>query len=429
MRLLSALDHEGIEEYIKYLPGVDVLDVVRDKKSLLDVLEFQSYDIVLVSKDLPGSEDMDKLVRALGSKDLKDQRAVFIYGGYDCLCDDFIGRLVDHNIYDFHVGEEITSKDIERLIFKPAGKDSALGYLKSSFDNTRYISHEGIVQGKSNRFFKGRSIVGSGLTSLLRARNNKRMTFDKMIVSIISNHSTGKSHTAWNLGYCLSKRGYAASLFNIDRGYSANLYFDIDEIYYDLLDAVIENNKHRDILEGCFRKKKFSIITGKLGDEKEIGEEDFMKLLYSIRTKSDITIVDTRTGLSASTRLSIKSSTYDLLVFDCDIMHFHMNMKMIEDMKEDFVPEKTIAVINNTNIKSPAHKFIYNELVNTGIPFKDITFIRSCGLSSVETMHTGLSPYQIKNEGNLNFIHDIDSLLGSLTGGQSDNGLALGIFS
>lgn len=428
MKLLSALYHEEIEEYIKYLPGIEVLDAVRDKRSLLHASQSQIYDLVLISKNLPGSEEVEYLIEVLTSGKLKNQRVVFIYGEYDRFCDDFIRFLLDRQIYDFHVGDEISSKDIERLIFRPACKETAFGYFKSRFDNEVFFKQKEQIQRKNNRFFNGFSIAASGIKPFLKADNYKKIIFEKLVISIISNQATGKSHTAWNLGACFSKYGYDTSLFNVDRGYSANMFFDIDEIYYDLLDYTIENNMHRDILDNCCRRKNLGLITGRPGDEREIDEEDFIKLLYNIRTKSDITIIDTRTGLTASTRLSVKSSTYDLLIFDCDIMHFHMNIRMLEELKDDFVPEKTIAVINNTNIKSSSHKFIYNEIIGTGIHFKDIVPIRSCGFLSTEVMHTGLSPYQTAGEENKSFVRDIDSLLERLSARPVRKGSAAGIF-
>ena len=410
MRLLSALYHEGIEEYIGSLPGIEVLNIVGNKRSLLDALSKDKYDLVLISKSLPGNEEADLLIEVLSSKEFKGQRTVYLYGEYDSFCDDFIKFLINHGIYDFHVGEEITSKDIERLIFKPASKERALYYFRNHYDNEMNAHYPEQKNKRKKLFFEGRFLFNSGLGSLL-SKNHRKNPMEKLIISIISNQATGKSHTAWNLGYCFSKLGYATSLFNIDRGYSANLFFDIDEVYYNLLDFTLQNNMHKDILDNCYKRKNLSVITGKLGDEEEIGNEDFLKLLYCIRTKSDITIIDTRTGLSELTRLSIKNSMYDLLVFDCDIMHFHMNMRMLEELKDDFVPEKTIAVINNTNIRSSSHKFIYNELASSGIPFKDMAFISSCGFISYEAMHTSLTPCQAAVDRNKSFLGDMDSLL------------------
>lgn len=406
MKLLSALRHEGIEEYIRCLPGIEVLNIVENKRSLLDALKSVKYDLVMISKDLPGSEEMDLLIEVLASEEFKGQRVVYLYGEYDSYCDGFIRFLFNHGIYDFYVGEEITSKDIERLIFKPADRERALCYYRSHYDNE-------LKSKKDKHLFKGKSLINFGFGSLLKI-NNMRNPLERLIISIISNQATGKSHTAWNLSYCFSKLGYATSLLNIDRGYSANLFFDIDEIYYNLLDFTIKNNMYKDILDNCFKRKNLSVITGKLGVDEEIDSEDFLKLLYCIRTKSDITIIDTRTGLSELTRLSIKNSIYDLLVFDCDIMHFHMNMSMLEELKDDFVPEKTIALINNTNVRSSSHKFIYNELISSDIPFKDIAFISNCGFIGYEVMHTGLTPYQAAGDGYKGFLSDMDSLLNRL---------------
>lgn len=397
MKLLSALNNEEIEDYIRLLPEIEAVITVKDPKTLIDSAASDSYDLVLISTELAGSEEMEDLIEVLSSEVYKRLRIVFVYGEYDAACNHLIGFLLSHGIYDFHVGTEITSKDIERLIFRPAEKETALRYFKSCYNESEFLN-------RKERSLK-RNRCSSGTAPYLR------IPFEKAVISIISNHATGKSHTAWNLSSCCSKRGYATSLFNIDRGYSANLYFDIDEIFYDLLDYTLKNDRQKDILDICCRRKNLSIITGRLGDEKELSSEDFLNLLYSIRTKSDVTLIDTRTGLSALTRASVKSSIYDLLIFDCDVMHFHMNMKMLEELKDDFVPEKTIAVINNTNVKSSSHKFIYNELINTGIPFKGIAFISSCSHLSYEIMHTGLTPYQKAGDNCKGFANDIDNLL------------------
>lgn len=426
MRLLSAINYEDIEEYLNYLPGIEALDIVKDKKSLIDAAGSLQYDLVLLSRELIGSEDMEHLVEMLSSGEFKTLRVLFIYGEYDSICDSFIRLLISHGIYDFYVGDEMTSKDIERLIFRPAGKETAFGYLQSHFDNEWYFNYKDQSVKQSSSFFNG-LLFNSGIKTLFKTDKYKRANVDKLIISIVSNQATGKSHTAWNLGYCLSKHGYATSLFNIDRGYSANLFFDIDDIYHDLLDFTLQNNMHKDILDNCSKRKNLSVITGKLGDENEISVDDFTKLLYNIRTRSDITIVDTRTGLSDLARLSIKSSTYDLLIFDCDIMHYHMNMSMLEELKEDFIPEKTIAVINNTNVKSSSHKFIYNELVSSGIPFKDIAFISSCGYLGCEVMHTGIVPYQAAGEEYKEFTRDMDGLLEKLGTKHRRKGFSNGI--
>lgn len=381
MKVLLAVNHDEIEEYVSGLAGINIISVVKDRKSLLSSAAACDYEVAIIANELEGNEDMRDIIRVLAAKKSPAQRIVFFYGEWDEDCDDFTRLLSSSGIRDYFIGAEVTSKIIEGLIFNCSSEEQRNVPSNKNRD-------------KGNRKYR-ESIKSVG----------------KAVITIISNHATGKSHTAWNLGYCFSKLGYGTSIFNVDRGYSANLYWDIDEIYYDLLSFSINHNRYKDIPESCFRIKNLSIITGRLGDEEEISTEDFMKILYTIRTKSDITIIDTRTGLSEITKQAIRNSTYDLLVFDSDIMHYHMNMLMIEKLKEEFVPEKTIAVINNTNIKTSSHKFIYNELKSTGLPFKDIIPISACGYLSSEVMHTNKTPYQLRDERVKDFVKDMDSLL------------------
>lgn len=407
MRVLSAINHKDIEGYISCIPGISLLDTASDRRELMVMAASAAYDLVIVSRELPGNENMRSLMEAIVINRPGNMRYAFLYGEADGHCDDFNRFLVGLGVYDFHVGDELSSKDIERLVFRPGSRLTAIGYIDSGYDNEVYFSSPIINYSKA---LKKSTRKSSGRWG------KSKPVLDKLIIAIISNHVTGKSHTAWNLACCLSSHGYATSVLNVDRGYSANLYFGIDELYYDLLEFTIRNNAHKGILDSCFRRKSLRLIAGRLGDEAEISGEDFEKLLYSIRTQSNITIIDTRTGLSPLTRQSVKSSTYDLLIFDCDILHFHMNMKMLEGLKDDFVAEKTIAVINNTNIRSKAHKYIYNQLVGTGIPFRDIAFLSSCGLAGNEAVLAGVSPYNEAGAGSKEFSNDIDRLADKLSG-------------
>lgn len=385
MRVLLAVNHEGIEEYISFLPGIDIVNTLKDKTSLLDYAGRDIYELAVIANELSGSENMRDIMGAFTANKSLAQRIIFLYGEYDGECDDFINYLKSRGVYDIFVGTEITSDTIKKLIFSPSKNECP------------YICREQRTGKEERRYFKNVNPVG------------------KSVIAVLSNQATGKSHTAWNLGYCFSKLGCSTSILNLDRGYSANLYWGIDEIYHDLLSFTITYENHREILKNCFKIKNLNIITGRLGDETEICADDFIKILYNVRTKSEVTIIDTRTGISDVTRQAIRNSSLDLLIFDCDIMHYHMNMLMIDNLKDDFIPEKTIAVINNTNIKSPSHKFIYNELVGTGLAFKDILPISSCGQLSYEMMHTKRTPYQADDERRRDFARDMDNLLNAMT--------------
>lgn len=420
MRILSGICHEEIEGYIKGLKDVSDFDTAIDFKSFVNMAA-AGYDVLLVSRGSSGDLGIEQLLRELRAKGRKSQRIALLYGEYDDCCDSFIRQIIALGIYDFHVGGAITSKHIQRLLYRPSGKAKALGYVESRYANEYYDENAEHTYRGENRFLPGVAAISRSIKQLLGSGISST-GFERQVISLISNQATGKSHTAWNLACCLSGRGYETSLLNIDRGYSANLFFDIDEIYYDLLDFKLQNNNHNTITDSCYKIGKLSVLTGRLGNDKQLSETDFSRLLYSIRTKAAVTIIDTGTGPTELTRLSVKGSTCDLLVFDCDIMHYHMNMLMLEQLGEDFVPEKTIAVINNTNIRNPAHKSIYNQLVDTGIPFRDIASISSCGLLSHELMNTGMAPYASGREESKELVRDIDDLLGRLSGERVKKG-------
>lgn len=419
MRILSGICHEEIETYIKGLKDVSDFDIAMDDKGFVNMAA-EGYDMLLVSRGSSGNLGIE-LLRELKSKGGKNQRIAVLYGEYDDHCDSFIRQIIALGIYDFHVGGSITSKSIQRLLYKPSGKAKALGYVESRYANEYYDEKAQRTYRGEGLFLPGAAAISRSIKQLLGG-GSSGTGFERHVISLISNHATGKSHTAWNLAYCLSGRGYTTSLLNIDRGYSANLFFNIDEIYYDLLDFKLQNNSHNTITDCCYRIGKLSVLTGRLGNEKQVSDADFGRLFYNIRTKAEVTIVDTGTGLSELTRLAVKGSTCDLLVFDCDIMHYHMNMAMLEQLGEDFVPEKTIAVINNTNIRTPAHKYIYNQLMDTGIPFRDIASISSCGLLSNELMRTGRAPYNSGREESKDLVRDIDDLLDKLSDERVNRG-------
>jgi len=426
MRILSGICQKEIEGYVKGLAGISEFDTAIDVESFV-LMAAAGYDILLVSKGLSGDLRFEQLIRELKSKGDKSQRIAVFYGEYDDRCDSFVRQLIDLGIYDFLVGGAITSKDIKRLIYRPSGKAKALGYMESRYDNEYYDERPERHHRGESRFLPSVAAVGRSMKRLFGGARDTYLGLERQVISLISNQATGKSHTAWNLAFCLSGRGYSTGLLNVDRGYSANLYFDINEIYYDLLDFKLQNNDHNSITDSCYRNGKLSVLTGRLGNDNQICGTDFSRLLYNVRTKVDVTIIDTGTGLSELTSLSVKSSTCDLLIFDCDIMHFQMNMIMLEKLGEDFVPEKTVAVINNTSIRTPAHKFIYNQIVDTGIPFKDIASISSCGFLSPELMHTGLAPYNCGREESKDLVRDMDDLLKKLSGRGARQNFTAGV--
>ncbi|HWQ29709.1 MAG TPA: hypothetical protein VN549_01865, partial [Negativicutes bacterium] len=58
----------------------------------------------------------------------------------------------------------------------------------------------------------------------------------------------------------------------------------------------------------------------------------------------------------------------------------------------------------------------YNQLVGTGIPFRDISFISSCGLGGNEAVLEGVPLYKKAGGASREFSNDIDRLADKLSG-------------
>jgi cellulose biosynthesis protein BcsQ len=221
----------------------------------------------------------------------------------------------------------------------------------------------------------------------------------------------------------LSDRGYKTTLISLDRGNSANIYFGIPDMYYDLLDYMIAEDNYRGIIDNCFKKGALNIITGRLGNETPIKTVDFMKLFNFARSKSNIVIIDTWTGLNEITLQAISNSNIDFLVFDSDLMHFHLNKQIIEQLDSDFIAEKTYAIINNCNTLSESYKYIYKQISKLKKGFKNIMPLSSCGSLGCDLMHTGRTPYNTTSDYNSSFKKDMDDILKALNTRSSKYGL------
>lgn len=372
-----AINHAEINKFIAQNNNVDISDVAENAEELCEYISYSKADTLILSKYLKGTESPRILIEQI--KAIRpDLRIVYLYGMEDNDTESFIKYLESKNIVDYHIGDNVSSEDLSRLLFRNREQSRAT----------------------INSFFKK-----STKTLLVKE-------LDTAVINIYSNCSNGKSHLAWNLSTAFANRGYKTTLINLDCGYSANLYFGIEDIYFNLLDYLIEHGEHKSILDSCYKKGNLHVISGNLGNDKMISTEDFLKIYYFARSKSDILIIDTYTGLNDITLQAINNSNIDFLIFDSDLMHFHRNKLMIESLGSTFIEEKTYAIINNSSSGSESYKYIYKEINKLNIKFKQVLPLSSCGSLGCDLMNTGKSPYEAaKNSG---FSMDINRILSTL---------------
>jgi MinD-like ATPase involved in chromosome partitioning or flagellar assembly len=377
MKLLLAINNTEINKFIAQKDNVDISDVAENADDLFEYLSYSKADTLVLSKYLKGTENPRTLLAQI--KAIRPElRIIYLCGIEDNDTEAFIKYLGSKNIVDYHIGDNISSEDLNRLLFR--NREQSRTSIKSLF--------------KSN-------------TKTLWVKE-----LNTTVISIYSNCSNGKSHFAWNLSTAFANRGYKTTLINLDCGYSANLYFGIEDCYFDLLDYLIENGQHKNILDSCYKSGKLHVISGSLGHDKMISTEDFLKIFYIAKSKSDILIIDTYTGLNDITLQAINNSNIDFLMFDSDLMHFHMNKLMIEKLGSTFIEEKTYAIINNCCSGSASYKYINKETSKLNINFKGILPLSSCGSLGCDLMNTGKTPYEAAKKSS--FSADINRILSTL---------------
>ncbi|OGO78076.1 MAG: hypothetical protein A2Y23_15445 [Clostridiales bacterium GWB2_37_7] len=378
MRLLLAVGHAEMQIYISQEYGVDVSEVADNEQELFEVLNYSRADTLMLSRYLKGSDNPRLLIERIRTA-RPEIRIVYLYGVADSETEKFIKYLISNNITDYYVGVNISSLVLRRLLF--GGDTQSKVKMKDLFKK--------------------------------KAKTVWFKELDKAVITIYSNSSNGKSHLAWNMASAFEKRGYQTTLINIDRGYSANLYFGIDSMYYDLLDYLVAREEHQNILDCCYKKGNLNIITGRLGSEKTLSSEDFLKFLYFARSKSDIVIIDTYTGLYDTTYQAINNSNIDFIIFDCDLMHLHLNKLMLEKLDSIFIENKTYAIINNGEPVSASYKYIYKQISKMNTKFKAILPLSSCGSLGCDLMNTSKTPYEV-DKCNSSFYLDMNNILDAI---------------
>jgi len=232
-------------------------------------------------------------------------------------------------------------------------------------------------------------------------------------IAVISNCSNGKSFITWNIAHGFANRGYNTSILNLDRGYSANIYYSIDEEEERALRNISKLKNFNKILHKAYYvNENLRIFTNELCSKEELNNEEFLKISNLVQANSDITIIDCKSEINDLLKSAISYSSTVLFIFDNDNMHYNLNLKMLEEISDVFNPQKIIVVLNNVFYEGAELKNTIKFIKNMGLDFRDIVTIGNCGADATDMMFTDTCPYiSSKNE---KFKNDMDRLMDSL---------------
>ena len=431
---ISALDSK-LEEALKALSYETEIAGYRE------YLEKNYRDITVISEFLPGLTDLFELIYKIRKS---EKRVVLLLDNPN---NPLTQKALSSGIYDilFDEGDVQKGIDVPNIInvIKYPKKLADFDRIYKIPDAPATINNENESKGveatpqtpKAEREIEIRKEVEFKFIEKEKVTTKREAVkeLDSAVIAIISASENGKSLIATNIAPCFSERNYTTTLLNVDDGYSANIYYNIIHKYYAMLEHAFKTNAHSEVLDVCYKRKKLNVVTGELGCLNDIPVNDFNKLLNSIRARSSIVIVDTKTGLNDITLEAVRQSTICMMVFDSDLMRFHKNLLMLDQLGEDFVPEKTIAIINNSDTNSESYKFIYKQLLNirrnketkrifiedldidtkgfSTITFRDIINICNCKTLNTDAMNTDKTAYDLAEDKLTAFREDIDALL------------------
>lgn len=408
-KVLLSIGNEEIETIFENIKGVEVVDKERDLETVKDLLEFMNIDCLIVNRllDENGEELLDIAAKA-------KQRNIKVI----VLLDD---------IEDFSEKKIITSlvaQDVYGFIrFKELKEDSIVNIINNYPDEFDFSFFNYETKKKSDKpKIANDSVPEKAEAIAVELINNA-------VITVYSNCSNGKSVITWLLSLCFVDRNYKTAVINIDKGYSANMFYGIDNDEYegvfssfgitnDAIDATESWNRNSN--EFCYSPmKNLSIVCGSSGSSEELEPDQFQRVLTATRIKNNITLIDCKSEINKLTRMALQQSTVDLLVYDIDLNHYNLNFHMLEELGDVFNPEKTIVVINNAIIESESYKLTLKNIKESGLNFKDIVTVRKCGAGVYDLMFSGTTPYFDKNT-NDEFKKDIDALLDSLKSKKSN---------
>lgn len=236
---------------------------------------------------------------------------------------------------------------------------------------------------------------------------------DTATIAVVSSCSNGKSFITWNIAHGFASRGYNTSVINLDKGYSANIYYSIDKEEESALKHVSKVKNFNKILDKAYYvNENLRIFTSELCSEEELNNEEFLKILNLVQADSQITIIDCKSEINDLVKSAISYSSSILFIFDNDNMHYNLNERMLKKINGIFNPQKTIVVLNNMFYEGSELKNTIRFIKDMKLNFKDIVTIKNCGAAATDMMFTNTCPYiSSKDE---KFKNDMDELMNSL---------------
>lgn len=394
-KVFLSLGSKKLEDNIKNFKGIEIIDSERDLDSLKELIKYvDNIDFLVINRLLDnGTEKLLDISRVAQKKNIRIVLLMDDMTSFEEKC--LMSSLISLGVYAFILITDINEKEFRDII-----DNYPQQFNFDILSEPKVIEKEKIIEKK---------------VEVEKIKEVEIM--DNSVISFFSAAPTGKSFLSWNLAHALSEREYETVLINVDKGYSANSFFNIDE---DELEV-----ECKPILKEFVLKENLKVYTGPILSEEKISNDEFNELLNSLRINNDIVIVDTNSEVDENTLIALKYSTINVLIFDLDNMHNQFNLNLIDKLNGYINFKKTIAVINNAYRRSKELEYIKEFINKISKDFKDVIIIENAGSKTFDYIHTNTCNYL---EDKDKFGGDFENLLNALKAKKKRKGIIQKIF-
>ncbi len=322
MKVILAVNHEDIERYVSSLE-IEVTHILRNKKDILEACK-EGADLILISRELPGEDDIKDILLKLTSKEYPNLRVAYIYGAEDSDKKEFINFLIMRGIYDYHINSDLDQSDIDSLLFKPKSREDVRDEISNRFVSSSSSEAEVIIQEK--------------VVEKIIEVEGDRKSFKKLILSVWDNAEFG-----CELAYMAAKlSGLDVLLVDADLlSPKADLLLNIKKhpeniktegIYSDSGFNIVMDTIEKNVFtpgffsEACIERtelKNLHILTGNynIGNYEYYSEDSYKTFIEKCYQAFDITIIlVNRSIYDMFTLISFSRSDYNLIPIRADLI-------------------------------------------------------------------------------------------------------------
>jgi hypothetical protein len=261
MKLIIAVNHESLQNYLKRIDGIEIVRILVSKKNLIKECEENTADAVLVSNNLAGEENIQDLLIKISNSKFFSGRIIYLYGEDDSKRKEIIHSLILNGIYDYYVGD-LDQEIVKELLFKPKNRNDVKNDILENYSYNPVLGEVRETEEKEKVVFIDRVEEVTRVETQVITEIPKDY---KKTVGFIGERNVGRTFTLLQIATYLSEEIKVAVVDNTaNQGLS---------YYFKKNDEIIEINKNLIIYPGEYLENKF-------------------QMLDHIKQKSDLVIID-----------------------------------------------------------------------------------------------------------------------------------------